>query len=90
MVFPCTTQLYEGNLETVLAYMRRGGGYDFVEVRFKESRADLAMRSGTVVSSAKVGSGRSLVDGKGKGKEQGGKSAGRGDGGVPLILDYSS
>ena len=85
MAFPCTTQLCEENLETVLAYMRRcDRGYDFVEVRFKESRADLAMRSGTTVSSAKVGSGRSLVEGKRK--EQG---AGRGVGGVPVMLDYS-
>lgn len=87
MAFPRTTQLCEGNLETVLAYMRRcGRGYDFVEVRFRESRADLAIRNGTVVSSAKGRSGRSSVV-EGKRKEQ---VVGRGVGGVPLMLDYSS
>lgn len=37
LAFPSRTQLTEENLEAVLGLMMRsGGGYDFIEVRFKE------------------------------------------------------
>lgn len=61
-----------------------------MEIKFKESRANLATRSGTVVSISEVGGSGRSVDGRKKDGQGGqGKGAGRGIG-APFVLDYSS
>ena len=83
IAFPRTTQLSEENLEPVLGYMRRSRGYDFVEIRFEERRSEIPEALLKFPLRPRRGA-------DGKGKEQGGKGAGKGFGGAPLRLDYTS
>ncbi|KAF6231065.1 hypothetical protein HO173_010765 [Letharia columbiana] len=88
LAFPATTQLSEENVEMVLSYMRRGRGYDFVEIRFKEPAADPPLGSLPIRSSREVPPGRSMN----KKEHQPDQPKGAGGGGfeVPPELDYRS
>ena len=74
LAFPSTTQLSDENLAVVLSYMRRGRGYDFVEIRFEEPVANPPSASVSFGPASKVMPDRSVE----KKKEQGGSAKGAG------------
>ncbi len=86
LAFPSTTQLSDENLAVVLSYMRRGRGYDFVEIRFEEPVAHPTSASVSFAPASRVIPDRS-VDRK---TEQGGSAKGAGKSfKVMPKLDYS-
>ena len=74
-------------MEIVLSYMRRGRGYDFVEIRFKEPAADPPLGSLPIRSSREVPPGQSMNK---KDQPNQPKGAGGGRFKVPSELNYRS